>query len=159
MLNGVRHRSVGRSDCLRSHSPFSRQGERKRRAKRISPNPCWFFLFVWVKEDPNLSQMPLPAAKWALCNLSLIVWSLGGFLFFVSLKVCLFGDEIRAIREPWNDALQVTSAVPDKSFRRKKKIGVYSKSNLHNSRQSNHSWFVLHSSCTVDSPAEAAQPV
>lgn len=39
--------------------------------------------------------MSQPAAKWALCNLSLIVWGSG---LFVSLKVFLFRDEIRTIK-------------------------------------------------------------
>lgn len=39
--------------------------------------------------------MSQPAAKWALCNLSLIIWGLG---LFVSLKVFLFKDEIQTIQ-------------------------------------------------------------
>lgn len=53
-----------------------------------------------------------------------------GLSFFVSLKVCLFRDEIRAIREPRNNALQVTSAMPDKSFRRKKKTSEFIQSQI-----------------------------
>lgn len=57
--------------------------------------------------------MSQPAAKWALCNLSLIVWGFGAFCFPVRLLV-------RRWKSKWygghNNALQITSAMQMSAF-------------------------------------------
>lgn len=53
--------SVGGSHChcLCSHSSSSQQKERKHSAKRISPNPCWFFFFFCgLKRDQIRAKCP-----------------------------------------------------------------------------------------------------
>lgn len=110
MLRGRQALLSLRSKCLSSHSSFSQQGERKHQAKRISPNPCWFFFFFGLKRGPIGAKCPQLDAKWALCNLFLIVSGFGGL--FVSLKASLFVDEILMIcgagcrsPQPWGWAL------------------------------------------------------
>lgn len=81
--------SVGGSECLRSHWSSSQQEERKHRAERISPNPCWFFFFCGLKRSQIRAKCPsqLPNEHYAISP-----W-LSGFLgLFVSLKGFLFRD-------------------------------------------------------------------
>lgn len=83
------------SKCLRSHSSSSRQGERKHRAKRISPNPCWFFLFFGLKRGAIGAKRPSwpPKEHYAIS-----VWLSGASGPFALLKGFLFRDEILMIR-------------------------------------------------------------
>lgn len=72
--------SVGGSECRSSHSSSSRQGERKHRAKRISPNPCWFFFFCGLKRSQIGAKCPSwqPNEHYAISPWLSGVW---GFLF------------------------------------------------------------------------------
>ncbi len=87
--------SVGRSESLRSHSSSSQQGERKHRAKRIIPNPCWFFFFCGLKRSQIGAKCPSqpPNEPYAISS-----WLSEVLELFVSLKGFLFGDEIQMIR-------------------------------------------------------------
>lgn len=71
------------------------------------------FSFSRVKEEPNQRQMSQPGAKWALCNLFLIVWGFWGFLFpwkasCSEMKSKGYGG--------CNNALQITSAMQMRAF-------------------------------------------
>lgn len=92
--------------------------------------------------------MSQPAAKWALRNLSLIVGSL------VSSKSAC--SEMESWRYGRPAVMPSRSPHPCRWEKkpRERKHGVYSKLNLHNSRESNHSWLVLHSWNTEDSATE-----
>lgn len=76
---------------LSSHSSCSQQGERKHQAKRISPNPCWFFFFCGLKRNKNRAKCPNrpPNEHYAISP-----WLSGVLGLFVSLK--------RLLVQRWN---------------------------------------------------------